>query len=127
MKSILENDGYRVLPADNARDGVNLAFEQTPALIFLDGRVRGGFDLSIQDEASAPQFDQNLSGADALGLVRILRADSKLRNVPVVLMTDKTLSNLDQAFEAQGVADVMLKPLGTNDILESAKRAVPQL
>jgi serine/threonine protein kinase len=127
MKSILENDGYRVLPAENARDGVNLAFEQTPALIFLDGRVRGGFDLSIQDEASAPQFDQELSGADALGLVRILRADDKLRNVPVVLMTDKTLSNLDSAFLAQGVADVMLKPLGTNDILESAKRAMPQM
>ncbi len=127
MKATLEADGYRVLATDNARDGVNLAFEQTPALIFLDGRVRGGFDLSIQDEASAPKFDHELSGADALGVARILRADAKLRDVPVVLITDKTLSNLDRAFEANGVSDVMLKPLTAADILDAAKRAMPQM
>jgi CheY-like chemotaxis protein len=124
MKAALEAEGYRVLATDNARDGVNLAFEQTPAIIFLDARVRGGFDLSIQDEASAPKFDQNLSGADALGVSRILRADEKLRTVPIVLMTDKTLSNLERAFEENGVADVMLKPLTGADILDAAKRAV---
>ena len=125
MKAAMEAEGYRVLATDNARDGVNLAFEQTPALIFLDARVRGGFDLSIQDEASAPQFDQNLSGADALGFSRILRADEKLRAVPIVLMTDKTLSNLDRAFHESGVADVMLKPLTSADVLDAAKRAMP--
>jgi CheY-like chemotaxis protein len=127
MKSVLEAEGYRVLAADNAREGVNLAFEQSPAIIFLDARVRGGFDLAIQEEASAPQFDQNLSGADALGVSRILRADDKLRGVPLILMTDKTLSNLDQAFEENGVADVMLKPLSGADVLDAAKRAMPQL
>jgi len=125
MKAAMEAEGYRVIAADNARDGVNLAFEQTPALIFLDSRVRGGFDLSIQEEASAPQFDQNLSGADALGVSRILRADEKLRAVPIVLMTDKTLSNLDRAFHDSGVADVMLKPLTGADILDAARRAMP--
>jgi hypothetical protein len=68
MKAALEAEGYRVLATDNAREGVNLAFEQTPAIIFLDARVRGGFDLAIEEEASAPAFDQNLSGADALGV-----------------------------------------------------------
>ena len=56
MKAALEGEGYKVLASDNAREGVNLAFEQTPAMIFLDSRVRGGFDLAIQEEASAPQF-----------------------------------------------------------------------
>jgi CheY-like chemotaxis protein len=126
MKTALEADGYRVLATDNAREGVNLAFEQTPAIIFLDARVRGGFDLAIEEEASAPAFDQNLSGADALGVSRILRADEKLRRVPVVLMTDKTLSNLDRAFHDTGVADVMLKPLSAADVLDAAKRAMPQ-
>ncbi len=127
MKAALEAEGFKVLASDNARDGVNLAFEQTPAIIFLDARVRGGFDLSIQEEASAPQFDQNLSGADALGVSRILRADERLRRVPLVLMTDKTLSNLDRAFEESGVADVMLKPLTGADILDAAKRAMPPM
>jgi serine/threonine protein kinase len=127
MKAALEAEGFKVLAADNARDGVNLAFEQAPSIIFLDARVRGGFDLSIQDEASAPKFDQNLSGADALGVSRILRADERLRRVPLVLMTDKTLSNLDRAFEESGVADVMLKPLSSADILDAAKRAMPSL
>ena len=127
MTAALEAEGYKVLSSDNARDGVNLAFEQAPAIIFLDSRVRGGFDLSIQDEASAPHFDSNLSGADALGVSRIFRADERLRKVPLVLMTDKTLSNLDQAFEESGVADVMLKPLTSADILDAAKRAMPQM
>jgi serine/threonine protein kinase len=127
MKTALEAEGYKVLATDNARDGVNLAFEQGPSIIFLDARVRGGFDLSIQDEASAPKFDQNLSGADALGVSRIFRADERLSRVPIVLMTDKTLSNLDRAFEENGVADVMLKPLSSFDILDAAKRAMPSL
>ncbi len=127
MKAALEADGYKVLASDNARDGVNLAFEQAPSIIFLDARVRGGFDLSIQDEASAPKFDQNLSGADALGVSRIFRADERLSRVPLVLMTDKTLSNLDKAFTESGVADVMLKPLTSADILDAAKRAMPSL
>ncbi len=42
-------------------------------------------------------------------------------------MTDKTLSNLDRAFEQSGVADVMLKPLTGADILDAAKRAMPPM
>jgi len=94
-------------------------------VIFLDARIKGGYDLAISEEASAPQFDQDLSGADALGVSRILRRDDKLANVPIILMTDKTLSNLDRAFEQTGVSDVMLKPLKPADIVDAAKRAIP--
>ena len=100
---------------------MTLAFEQSPSLIFLDARVRGGYDLAIQDEATAPQFDDELSGADALGVARILRRDDKLRDVPIILLTDKTLSNLDRAFSESGVNDVILKPLEARDIVEAVK------
>jgi serine/threonine protein kinase len=124
IRKTLDAEGYRVITAETARDGVNLAFEQSPSIIFLDARIKGGFDLAINEEASAPQFDQDLSGADALGVSRILRRDQKLSGVPIILLTDKTLSNLDAAFEQNGVNDVMLRPLKSLDIADAAKRAV---
>src|SRR5207302_907191 len=60
MKHTLEAEGYRVVSADTAKEGVTLAFEQSPSIIFLDARIKGGYDLAINEEASAPQFDQEL-------------------------------------------------------------------
>src|SRR3954452_10214046 len=36
LTGVLQAEGYRVLATSNAREGVNLAFEQSPAMIFLD-------------------------------------------------------------------------------------------
>ena len=65
LTGVLQADGYRVLATSNAREGVNLAFEQTPAMIFLDAKIRGGFDLP-------PEAGEELV-ADGLGFVRIVR------------------------------------------------------
>jgi CheY-like chemotaxis protein len=115
LRSVLEGEGLRVIATPNARDGVNLAFEQTPAIIFLDAKIRGGFQVG------AGNGDEN-EIADGLGFVRILSGDMKLRHVPIVLMTDKTLSHLDRNFST-GVADVIIKPLAKEDVLEAAKLA----
>jgi len=114
----LQSEGYRVLATGNAREGVNLAFEQSPAIIFLDGGIRGGFDVPSEEEGEEP-------AADGLGFVRVVKRDERLRPVPVVLMTDDTLSRLDSAFEKAGVADVMLKPLSTADVLGALRLIKP--
>ena len=110
---MLQAEGYRVLATSNAREGVNLAFEQTPAMIFLDAKIRGGFDLP-------PEAGEELV-ADGLGFVRIVQRDERLRPVPIVLMTDDTLIQLDTAFHKAGVADVMLKPLSTSDVVDAVR------
>jgi serine/threonine protein kinase len=110
LTGVLQSEGYRVLATGNAREGVNLAFDQSPAIIFLDSGIRGGFDLPAEADGEEP-------AADGLGFVRVVKRDERLRPVPVVLMTDDTLTQLDTAFEKAGVADVMLKPLSTTDVL----------
>src|SRR5436305_15055746 len=114
LASVLKAEGYRVVATSNAREGVNLAFEQAPSMIFLDAKIRGGFDVP----AEAPGEEL---AADGLGFVRIVQRDERLRPVRIVLMTDDTLVQLDTAFHKAGVADVMLKPLSTSDIIDAVR------
>jgi serine/threonine protein kinase len=115
IRGVLEGEGFRVVAASNARDAVNSAFEQTPSVILLDAKIRGGFELPVEESAA--------EAADGLGFVRIVQRDEKLKDVPIVLMTDETLSNIDAKFEQAGVAEVMIKPLEAGDVLEAAKLA----
>ncbi|MEA2240353.1 MAG: eukaryotic-like serine/threonine-protein kinase [Thermoanaerobaculia bacterium] len=109
LSGVLKADGYRVLATSNAREGVDLAFEQSPSIIFLDSRIRGGFDLP-----SEAKNEEEV--ADGLGFVRIVQRDDRLRPVPIMLMTDEMLAQLDNTFEKAGVAGVMRKPISTTDI-----------
>jgi serine/threonine protein kinase len=114
LSSVLQAEGYRVVSTSNAREGVNLAFEQSPAMIFLDAKIRGGFDLP-------PEAEGEELAADGLGFVRIVQRDERLRPVPIILMTDDTLLQLDAAFEKAGVTDVMIKPLSTSDVIDAVR------
>ena len=116
LKTALEGQGLRMIATGNARDGVNMAFEQTPAMIFLDARIRGGFNVP-------GAYDGQEEIADGIGFVRILHGDDKLKQVPIVLITDKTLSHLDRSFGGPGVADVIIKPLAPHDVVEAVQRA----
>jgi len=118
LSNTLESDGFRVIPATNARQGVELAFEQNPAIILLDAKIRGGFDLGdISDDPT---------GVDGLGFCRILRGDSKLREVPIIVMSEHTLSMLQPAFEVSGAADIVIKPLGRDDVIQAVRRVLPK-
>ena len=117
LRGALEQEGFRVVSSTNARDGVNLAFEQAPVMIFLDAKIRGGF------EPAADLDQQQL--ADGLGFVRILRADEKLRRCPVILITDKTLSQFNRRFGTDEVADVLLKPFTHTDVVEAIQSVRP--
>ncbi len=118
LQGVLEGEGYRVLATGNAREGVNLAFEQSPAMIFLDAKIRGGFGLP-------PETDGDEIAAEGLGFVRIVQRDESLRKVPIVLMTDDTLMQLDTAFQKAGVADVMVKPLTRADVVDAVRLITP--
>lgn len=117
ITTVLLGEGYRVLATGNAREAVNLAFEQSPAMIFLDARIRGGFDLP-------PEAEGEEIAADGLGFVRIVQRDERLRAVPIILMTDDTLLQLDSAFQKAGVSDVMIKPLSSSDVLDAVRMIV---
>jgi len=119
LTSVLQGEGYRVLATSNAREAVNLAFEQSPAMIFLDGKIRGGFDLP-------PEADGEEIAADGLGFVRIVQRDERLRTVPIILMTDDTIVQLESSFQKAGVSDVVLKPLSTSDVIDAVRMITPR-
>jgi serine/threonine protein kinase len=121
LRILLENDGYRVLAAKDAREGVNLAFEENPDLILLDARIQGGFDIALD----MPSLDPAVGGADAIGFFRILRGDQKLSMVPIIVMAEETLTSLHNAFLDAGAADLLLKPFAAPDLASSLRRAFP--
>src|ERR1051326_8363693 len=55
LRSVLETDGYRVVATSNAEEAVNLAFEQSPSLILLDAEIRGGMDIPLDNDDTAPR------------------------------------------------------------------------
>jgi CheY-like chemotaxis protein len=122
LRGVLESDGYRVAVAETARDGIDTAFEQTPAVIFLDARIKGGFDVDLDLGLTE---EQTRDADDALGFLRIVRSDRKLKDVPVVVMSDKTISGLDPAFWKSGAAELVIKPLTAADVVEAVRKVFP--
>jgi len=121
MRTLLETEGYRVLCAKDAREGVNLAFEESPDVILLDARIQGGFDIALE----MPALDPAIGGIDGIGFFRIVRGDEKLRMVPIIVMVEETLTSLHNVFLDAGAADMLIKPFDAFDLTSSLRRAFP--
>lgn len=97
----LEANGYEVILAHNGEDGLRRAKEDKPALILLDMMmpVMDGFEV-----------------------LRRLRQDPALRNLPVVMLTARGESK--SIFKAQnmGVMDYLIKPCDSKDLLDVIRR-----
>jgi CheY-like chemotaxis protein len=66
LEAMIEEEGHRVLIADNAGIGLKLMAEERPDLIFTDTQM---------------------PGADGPAMVRAMEADPRLRGLPVVAMS----------------------------------------
>jgi CheY-like chemotaxis protein len=102
MSELLEAEGYCVLRAQNGRVALDqlAEYEKLPALILLDLMmpVMDGFEFR-----------------------RIQRADSRLKDIPVLLMTAR--GEIDDETSALGVDGYLRKPFSDIDgILEAIRR-----
>jgi CheY-like chemotaxis protein len=88
VEAVLSDEGYRVIPALSGEEGIRLAREEQPALVILD--------LLMPD----------LDGFDVL---ERLRADPATAEIPVVLLTSKTLSPEERARLSGRVACIAQK------------------
>jgi CheY-like chemotaxis protein len=111
----LEREGYHVLTAEDARQGLKLAFENDPAVIVVDAAIEGGRDLAPDAE---PLVD--LPG---LGFARVLATDQKLRRVPVVVSAPPG-EGVREALELAGVAGVLAEPITPEGLAAEVKRAM---
>jgi len=85
----LEKQGWMVLTADRAEEGIALAHHEQPDLILMD---------------------MGLPGTDGWAATRSLKADSKLRHIPVVALTAHVMQGDRERSLAAGCDDYDTKP-----------------
>jgi len=90
IESLLLNEGYKTLMADNGKDAIELARERLPDIILLDAMMPGlnGFEVAAQ-----------------------LKADSKTKNIPIIMVT--VLDDRNSRLKALqcGVEEFLTKPV----------------
>ncbi len=97
---LLEIDGYEVLTATTAEEGIELAQKETPDLILMD---------------------ISLPGIDGLEATRILKKDKKVKDVPIVAMSAHAMTgDKEKAMEA-GCVGYITKPIDTKSLVEKVK------
>jgi len=98
---LLSREGYEVLQADNAADGLALARERQPALILMD----------IQ-----------LPGMDGLEATRILKSDPATRDITVVALTAFAMAGDEARIRAAGCDGYVAKPIEYKQFLADVRR-----
>jgi signal transduction histidine kinase/DNA-binding response OmpR family regulator len=94
----LTQEGYRVITAGAGADGLRLAREETPDAIILD--------------VVNPEFD-------GWEILRLLKTDAELCDIPVILVT--VLGDRDMGF-ALGAAEHLTKPINPKELLRLLAR-----
>lgn len=100
-ESLLRHNGYEVVSASDGTKAMALAKSQNPDLIFLD---------------------YLMPGKDGLAVCRELRADPRLRNIPVVMLLGAAEMKDAEKFLAAGASDCLFKPFVPKDFIEKAQK-----
>lgn len=102
-----------------------MVVEDDPDIQFitrLSLEVSGGYEVRVcgsgaEAVQSAPAYapdlillDVMMPGMDGYQTLAALRKDPDTANIPVVLLTAKTLSDRDEQLRGQGVVDILTKP-----------------
>jgi DNA-binding response OmpR family regulator len=85
----LESEGYEVLPAFNGKAGLQLIEQDRPDLIILDVMM------------------PDLSGYD---IIKLVKDNPTLRNIPIIMLTAKSLDDDIQKGLDLGAHDYVTKP-----------------
>lgn len=102
---LLERVGYRVLQADDAREGVVCARERHPDLILMD----------IQ-----------MPGMDGLEATRLLKLDKSTRDIKVIALTAFAMKGDEERMLAAGCDGYIAKPIEYRLFLAEVARLLAQ-
>ena len=89
--------GFEVVAASNGEEAVNLARKEIPDLILMDVRM------------------PRMTGYEACA---IMKADAKLKDVPVIFLSAKGQDSEIQTGLQAGAADYLLKPFAPDQLTE---------
>jgi twitching motility two-component system response regulator PilH len=100
MKKALEKSGYQTATAADGAEGVRMAREMTPDLIFMDVVMPG------------------INGYQA---TRTLSNDPKTRTIPIIMVTSKGQETDKIWGLRQGAKDYVTKPVNEGELIEKIK------
>ena len=102
---LLSRTTYRLLEAADGQEGLEVAKRELPDLILMDVQL------------------PKLSGLDA---TRLLRADPRTANIPLVVVTSFALSGDDRKAMDAGASAYLAKPYSPRDLMALIHRFLPE-
>lgn len=103
IRRVLEQHGYQTVTAADGAEGVRLAKEMKPDLIFMDIVMPG------------------VNGYQA---TRTLSADPETSGIPVIIVTSKSQPTDRVWGMRQGAVDYLVKPVSAQMLVEKAQAAL---
>jgi two-component system cell cycle response regulator DivK len=105
VRQLLKNQPYELEFAADGESGVRMAIETRPDLILMDVQL------------------PKLSGLEA---TRMLRADERTRDIPVLVITSFALSGDCQRATEAGAVGYLAKPYSPRELLTLVQRFLPE-
>jgi len=96
VRKILQSRGYTIIEAEDGISGLEMVQELKPPLILLDIGLPG------------------ISGLEVVGQIR---ADEKLRHIPVIALTASAMRGDRERFLAAGCDDYLSKPVRAMELI----------
>jgi two-component system, cell cycle response regulator DivK len=105
VRQLLSRTSFRLLEAVDGEEGLKVAQRELPDLILMDVQL------------------PKLSGLDA---TRLLRADPRTANIPLVVVTSFALSGDDRRAMDAGASAYLAKPYSPRDLMALINRFLPE-
>ena len=102
-RDVLQVKGYRTIESETAEQGLELARNQSPALILMDIL---------------------LPGMDGITAMKQLKADPNTQNIPIIAITASAMTNNRTAMLAEGFDGYQTKPITLKDFLGEIERVL---
>jgi two-component system cell cycle response regulator DivK len=94
---LLEKEGYEVVQAIDAEEGIRIARQRLPGLILMD----------VQ-----------LPGMDGLAATRLLKADAETRHIKIIALTAFAMRGDQEKIKAAGCDAYIAKPIRYKEFLK---------
>ena len=102
-RDLLRYHGFETIEATNAEDGLTLARDRQPKIVFMDIQLPG------------------MDGVTALGH---LRADPRTERIPVVAMTASVMKEDRERFDKAGFDGFITKPIDVRQFPQQVRDAI---
>jgi two-component system, cell cycle response regulator DivK len=105
VRQLLGRTSYRLIEAVDGESGIAQAQQELPDLILMDVQL------------------PKMSGLDA---TRVLKADPRTGNIPIVVITSFALSGDQEKAAAAGATSYLAKPYSPRELLALIRQILPE-